>query len=80
MPFSTFDANHDLNSYSCPIGCHGGWWYKNCYNSNPNGLYNGTYPMNIAWMPWQGWRYSLRTTEMKIRPEIFRASPRNTFS
>ena len=79
MQFSTFDATHDLYSYKCPVNCHSGWWHKSCYRSNPNGLYNGTYPTNIAWMPWHGWYYSLKTTEMKISPEIFGANPINTF-
>ena len=70
MKFSAYDADHDLEgSTSCSSWCHGAWWYKYCYQSNLNGRYNGSvYPQGTTWTTWRSYDYSLRTTEMKIRP------------
>ena len=68
--FSTLDADHDQEpTYSCAVLCRGGWWYNGCLESNLNGLYNSTaYSVGVDWTSWRGYYYSLRTTEMKIRP------------
>ena len=39
MKFSTKDQDHDRNSGSCAQDYHSGWWYKNCFRTNPNGKY-----------------------------------------
>ncbi|XP_063411826.1 fibrinogen C domain-containing protein 1-like [Mytilus trossulus] len=68
QPFSTLDRD---SSSACPKIYKGGWWYKNCHNSNLNGLYlNGTHKtrgIGIEWYTWKGHNYSLKKTQMMIR-------------
>jgi len=70
--FSTRDQDNDAASGSCAVRWKGGWWYKNCHYSNLNGPYlNGThtsYADSVIWKEWKGYYYSLRLTEMKIKP------------
>jgi len=76
MMFSTKDQDNDAapkNSHSCAVVFHGAWWYRRCHHSNLNGRY---YPRSsrqldaVAWKQWKGQRYSLKFTEMKIRPYV----------
>ena len=70
--FTTKDEDHDGHSTSnCAQAAHGAWWYYSCYNTNLNGWYQrGTVnnQQGVAWIPWKTVYYSLKTTEMKIRP------------
>ena len=38
-PFSTKDKDPNPLSIHCAKAYQGGWWYKNCYKANLNGLY-----------------------------------------
>ena len=38
-PFSTNDRDPDPLGIHCARAYMGGWWYKNCYKTNLNGLY-----------------------------------------
>ena len=70
--FSTLDVDRDVNSAQCAVTYRGAWWYKKCHSSNLNGAYlNGaheSYADGVEWEAWHGYYYSLRFTEMKIRP------------
>jgi len=70
--FSTYDEKHDLWSGNCAVSFKGAWWYNACHVSNLNGYYYGgphtSYADGVEWKTWTGLYYSLKTTEMKIRP------------
>jgi len=68
--FSTRDQDNDDYPSHCAATYKGGWWYGNgCHESNLNGQYNNTsYKKGVNWVHWLGYSYSLRFTEMKIRP------------
>ena len=73
--FTTFDYDNDQWSANCAISYKGAWWYTGCYLSNLNGhYYFGQYTSNadgIKWHAWTGHSYSMRFTEMKVRPITF---------
>jgi len=68
--FTTRDQDNNPMTGACAVTCIGGWWYgPSCLYSNLNGQYNNTeYKKGVIWYHWTGWSYSLRFTEMKIRP------------
>ncbi|XP_016411794.1 tenascin-like [Sinocyclocheilus rhinocerous] len=68
-PFSTKDKDPNTLSIHCAKAYLGGWWYKNCYKANLNGLY-ASYSDNkgVVWIDWKGKDASLPFTEMKLRP------------
>jgi len=70
--FTTSDADHDQHARNCATIFKGAWWYDACYGANLNGLYlaghHGSYGDGIEWSSWRGNQYSLKFTEMKIRP------------
>ncbi|CAK8694757.1 unnamed protein product [Clavelina lepadiformis] len=68
--FSTTDRNND--GHNCSGHYNGAWWYAACYvgGSNLNGKYLRGRHSNrggVDWLPWLG-TYSLKISEMKIRP------------
>ena len=76
MRFSTKDNDRDsLRTVNCAEVTKGGWWYKNCHDSNLNGLYykNGKLashiPDGIIWQHWLGDSASLKTVVLAIRPK-----------
>ena len=73
--FSTRDQDNDVVSAACAVRYKGAWWYGSCHNSNLNGLYlrgnHSSYANGVNWKHWTGYYYSLRFTEMKIRPYNF---------
>jgi len=71
--FSTKDDDNDDWTTNCAQNYKGAWWYKNCHDSNLNGLYKvgGQHTSTadgIIWSYGKGHYYSYKKTEMKIRP------------
>ncbi|XP_077866088.1 fibrinogen C domain-containing protein 1-like [Saccoglossus kowalevskii] len=76
MAFSTKDRDNDIYDGNCASLYKGGWWYGACHHTNLNGLYHhGDNPNKsgdgVSWQAWRGFHYSLKFTEMKIRPHNF---------
>lgn len=72
MKFTTRDRDSDHSENNCAAFYRGAWWYRNCHTSNLNGQYlrgaHASYADGIEWSSWTGWQYSLKFSEMKIRP------------
>ncbi|XP_053197009.1 microfibril-associated glycoprotein 4-like [Scomber japonicus] len=72
--FSTFDKDQDTqSSVNCARRHLGAYWYSNCYDSNPNGVYRWgadatVDTVGVEWDLWKGHNYSLKAISMKIRP------------
>lgn len=60
---------------NCAELSSGAWWYQGCGGSNLNGLnlrgYTDQKYKGIIWYTWKGFKYSLLSTTMKIRPDDF---------
>ena len=71
--FSTKDQDNDSDSGSCAVTYKGAWWYRHCHASNLNGQYlGGSHDTNadgINWQEFRGHKYSLKRSEMKLRPQ-----------
>ncbi|XP_064092582.1 techylectin-5A-like [Macrobrachium nipponense] len=71
--FSAKDIDNDAHpTESCSVVYKGAWWYTSCHASNLNGKYlsgnHTSYADGVNWSGWLGHYYSLKKTEMKIRP------------
>ena len=67
--FSTFDR--DVNN--CAALYTGAWWYWGCLAANLNGRYlygqhDQPYAQGMIWSSWRGLHFSLKMSEMKLRP------------
>jgi len=71
--FTTYDQDNDSwPTRNCATDWRGAWWYNACHDSNLNGEYNNTaWGQGVNWRTWKNHAYSLRFTEMKIRPISF---------
>ncbi|EDO44275.1 predicted protein, partial [Nematostella vectensis] len=71
--FSTRDRDNDENNnLSCAVNFEGAWWYGGCFESHLNGRYhvsssNALYH-GIIWRHWHEYEYSLKKSEIKVRP------------
>ncbi|KAK7090704.1 fibrinogen C domain-containing protein 1-A-like [Littorina saxatilis] len=72
--FSTKDKDHDKARVQCAQDYHGAWWYNGCHDSNLNADYktssSAPYMDGMSWRTFGigGYKYSMKFTEMKIRP------------
>ncbi|XP_071317956.1 microfibril-associated glycoprotein 4-like [Trachinotus anak] len=72
--FSTHDKDQDSSGTDCAAYSVGGFWYGNCFQANPNGVYCwGAFNpedecSGVEWYHWKGFHYSLKAISMKIRP------------
>jgi len=66
MVFSTYDQD---TSTKIAATYRGGWWYNNGFYGCLNGEYNNTKAsQGIIWTTWTASTYSLKLSEMKLRP------------
>ncbi|XP_064103294.1 ficolin-2-like [Macrobrachium nipponense] len=70
--FSAPDYDLDTCTCNCAKKFQGAWWYAKCHQSNLNGLphqgFHASYADGINWATFRGLNYSLKFTEMKVRP------------
>ena len=69
--FSTKDSDNDASKTNCAEQRKGAWWYYCCEQSSLNGQYlSGPTAghTGVFWLGWRGRTYSLKDTEMKLRP------------
>lgn len=73
MNFTTRDRDNDASDVgNCAEYFRGGWWYNSCHRANPNGLYQGgSHAQGVTWISFRGLGYSLKRTEIKLRPAWF---------
>ncbi|XP_028424417.1 microfibril-associated glycoprotein 4-like [Perca flavescens] len=75
MKFTTFDKDQDTWGGNCAKYGLGAFWYRDCNNANPNGIYGwgADSPVSDAgvdWVTWKGRNYSLKFISMMIRPVV----------
>jgi len=73
-PFSTMDNDNDSEHFgrSCSmLYGNAGWWFKDCYTSNLNGIHNGTAANRDGrtWYFWQSNFNSIDVTYILVRNE-----------
>ena len=74
--FSTHDADNDNanDHFNYAQTYKGAWWYYVGHKSNLNGQYYHGHHTSIAdgvnWKSFKGFHYSLKTSEMKVRPSV----------
>ena len=70
MKFTTHDNDQDLWGFNCAAQYKGGWWFRFCIHTNPNGPYlHGAVSTAVCvnWYQFKGLSYSLKTIEFKVR-------------
>ncbi|XP_005183051.2 ryncolin-4-like [Musca domestica] len=68
--FTTIDRDNDAWVGNCAIRYTGAWWYKDCHQCNPNGLYgNNEFGKGINWLTFMGYNYSMKSIELILKPK-----------
>lgn len=80
MKFSTTDEDNDEWNMHCAQKDQSGWWFRACGFASLNGVYihNGKANMSpdglikgIIWFQWKNdYGYSMKRTEMKLKPRV----------
>ena len=71
LPFTTKDRDNDRSSDNCALGAKGAWWFNICHRSNLNGVLLNGDGRGVTWFHWKNNWYSMKRSEMKIRPKDF---------
>ena len=72
--FTTLDKDQDSYPDNCAVLTEGGYWYSDCHGNNLNGRYMGgpyesAHVKGMVWKTWKGEWYSLKSSNMKFRPD-----------
>uniref|UniRef100_A0A8C2B8M6 Fibrinogen C-terminal domain-containing protein n=1 Tax=Cyprinus carpio TaxID=7962 RepID=A0A8C2B8M6_CYPCA len=70
--FTTFDNDQDEDGKNCAKKHLGGFWYKDCLGTNPNGIYLWGEDDIIGiignvWKSWKGFTVGMKSISMKIK-------------
>lgn len=72
--FSTPDRDNDASGIHCAEKFKGGWWYKNCHDSNLNGVYyssgslpDSAVPDGVMWSTWLTQYKPAKTSVVAVR-------------
>ncbi|XP_063072882.1 microfibril-associated glycoprotein 4-like isoform X2 [Engraulis encrasicolus] len=68
--FSTFDWDQDAAEENCALIRVAAFWFGDCSNTNPNGVYmwGANDAKSVHWYQWKENYVSLKSISMKIRP------------
>lgn len=70
--FSTLDADNDNKDENCAKEYKSGWWHKDCFLANLNGLYRKASKADateLCWYTWGSTWRSIKSVVMMIRPK-----------
>ena len=74
IKFSTEDEDNRSEKLHCAKYFQSAWWYNSCYLASLNGVYSDIPTVarghGIQWSTWKEKTYSLKKSEMKIRPRV----------
>lgn len=69
MKFSTPDRDNDTGDKHCAQLYNSGWWFKQCFDTNLNGLYGkGVSHYRMSWFTFDRMHKGLKEARMMIRP------------
>ena len=73
MMFSTYDRDNDKNSGECARSWKGGWWYNNCFDAKPTGVYLPGGVCDTTGIVWGSpsvcWGYSHKRMTLTLIPQ-----------
>lgn len=66
--WSSPDNDNDLSGRNCAASLKSSWWFNNCHQSNPLGVYGADGEVwALSWIPFKGMRTALDAISFKIR-------------
>lgn len=70
MGFSTPDRDNDVSSQNCAGRYQAGWWYKSCFMSNFNGLFNRRGENGLTWYYLDNGYGTILSSKIMLRTKI----------